>query len=235
MPVQVGGGIRNEQDVSAWRPGATRVVIGSTAVKQPQLVQSWFERYGADALVLALDAHRRAGRETRGHQRLAGGFRRHAGTGGGAVPALRAEARAVHRHFARRYAGRVQRGAVSGDRPPLSAGGLPASGGIGNLDDIAQLRGSARCQRDRGAPCWKVNLALRRRSHAGKTDNPVPDVKDGQVVKGVQFRNHEIIGDIVPLAQRYAQEGATSWCFTILPPRATAGWWTKAGYRAWRR
>jgi len=34
------------------------------------------------------------------------------------------------------------------------------------------------------------------------------DVRDGQVVKGVQFRNHEIIGDIVPLAQRYAQEGA---------------------------
>lgn len=31
------------------------------------------------------------------------------------------------------------------------------------------------------------------------------DVKDGQVVKDVQFRSHEIIGDIVPLAQRYAQ------------------------------
>lgn len=47
MPVQVGGGIRNEQDVSALlEAGATRVVIGSTAVKQPQLVQRWFERYG---------------------------------------------------------------------------------------------------------------------------------------------------------------------------------------------
>lgn len=30
---------------------------------------------------------------------------------------------------------------------------------------------------------------------------PCLDVRDGQVVKGVQFRNHEIIGDIVPLAQ----------------------------------
>lgn len=64
---------------------------------------------------------------------------------------------------------------------------------------------------------------------------PCLDVKDGQVVKGVQFRNHEIIGDIVPLAQRYAQEGADELVFTISPPRATAGWWTKAGYRAWRR
>ncbi|WP_259772337.1 imidazole glycerol phosphate synthase subunit HisF [Moraxella cuniculi] len=39
------------------------------------------------------------------------------------------------------------------------------------------------------------------------------DVRDGQVVKGVQFRNHEIIGDIVPLAQRYADEGADELVF----------------------
>lgn len=42
---------------------------------------------------------------------------------------------------------------------------------------------------------------------------PCLDVKDSQVVKGVQFRNHEIIGDIVPLAQRYAQEGANELVF----------------------
>lgn len=42
---------------------------------------------------------------------------------------------------------------------------------------------------------------------------PCLDVRDGQVVKGVQFRNHEIIGDIVPLAQRYAEEGADELVF----------------------
>ncbi len=42
---------------------------------------------------------------------------------------------------------------------------------------------------------------------------PCLDVRDGQVVKGVQFRNHEIIGDIVPLAKRYAQEGADELVF----------------------
>ncbi|WP_027712230.1 1-(5-phosphoribosyl)-5-[(5-phosphoribosylamino)methylideneamino]imidazole-4-carboxamide isomerase [Dickeya chrysanthemi] len=56
VPVQVGGGIRTEQDVDALlAAGASRVVIGSTAVKQPEQVQQWFTRYGADALVLALD------------------------------------------------------------------------------------------------------------------------------------------------------------------------------------
>ncbi|MGB0833545.1 MAG: imidazole glycerol phosphate synthase subunit HisF [Psychrobium sp.] len=42
---------------------------------------------------------------------------------------------------------------------------------------------------------------------------PCLDVKDGLVVKGVQFRNHEIIGDIVPLAKRYAEEGADELVF----------------------
>lgn len=56
VPVQVGGGIRSEEDVkSLLAAGASRVVIGSTAVSQPELVKTWFERYGADAIVLALD------------------------------------------------------------------------------------------------------------------------------------------------------------------------------------
>jgi imidazole glycerol-phosphate synthase subunit HisF len=42
---------------------------------------------------------------------------------------------------------------------------------------------------------------------------PCLDVKDGKVVKGVQFRNHEIVGDIVPLAARYALEGADELVF----------------------
>ncbi|RUO19330.1 imidazole glycerol phosphate synthase subunit HisF [Aliidiomarina iranensis] len=42
---------------------------------------------------------------------------------------------------------------------------------------------------------------------------PCLDVRDGQVVKGVQFRNHEIVGDIVPLATRYAEEGADELVF----------------------
>ena len=42
---------------------------------------------------------------------------------------------------------------------------------------------------------------------------PCLDVKDGKVVKGVQFRNHETIGDIVPLAKRYAEEGADELVF----------------------
>jgi cyclase len=42
---------------------------------------------------------------------------------------------------------------------------------------------------------------------------PCLDVKDGRVVKGVQFRNHEVVGDIVELAHRYCAEGADELVF----------------------
>ena len=42
---------------------------------------------------------------------------------------------------------------------------------------------------------------------------PCLDVRDGRVVKGVQFRNHEDVGDIVDLALRYAAEGADELVF----------------------
>ncbi|MBM6604560.1 1-(5-phosphoribosyl)-5-[(5-phosphoribosylamino)methylideneamino]imidazole-4-carboxamide isomerase [Enterobacteriaceae bacterium RIT814] len=56
VPVQVGGGVRIEEDVAALlNAGVARVVVGSTAVKDPETVKGWFRRFGADALVLALD------------------------------------------------------------------------------------------------------------------------------------------------------------------------------------
>jgi cyclase len=39
------------------------------------------------------------------------------------------------------------------------------------------------------------------------------DVKDGRVVKGVQFRNHVDMGDILDLSQRYTDEGVDELVF----------------------
>ncbi|HSG59195.1 MAG TPA: imidazole glycerol phosphate synthase subunit HisF [Woeseiaceae bacterium] len=42
---------------------------------------------------------------------------------------------------------------------------------------------------------------------------PCLDVRDGQVVKGVRFRNHRIVGGIIELAERYSVEGADELVF----------------------
>ncbi|MFT5789249.1 MAG: phosphoribosylformimino-5-aminoimidazole carboxamide ribotide isomerase [Shewanella sp.] len=57
-PIQVGGGIRTEAQVSELLEiGVSRVVIGSLAVNEPELVKSWFLKYGSDAICLALDVN----------------------------------------------------------------------------------------------------------------------------------------------------------------------------------
>ncbi|EWH09619.1 1-(5-phosphoribosyl)-5-[(5-phosphoribosylamino)methylideneamino] imidazole-4-carboxamide isomerase [Catenovulum agarivorans DS-2] len=56
MRFQAGGGIRRKRDVEQLlEAGVERVVIGSLAVKQPELVKSWIDTYGPNAIVLALD------------------------------------------------------------------------------------------------------------------------------------------------------------------------------------
>jgi len=42
---------------------------------------------------------------------------------------------------------------------------------------------------------------------------PCLDVRDGQVVKGVRFRDHRVVGDILTLASRYRDEGADELVF----------------------
>jgi len=65
---------------------------------------------------------------------------------------------------------------------------------------------------------------------------PCLDVKDGRVVKGVRFRNHEDVGDIVSLAARYAGEGADELVFYDISAspdsRAVEPEWVKRVARA---
>ena len=58
MTIQTGGGIRTENDIqSLLDAGVSKVVLGSIAVKNIELVKSFFQRFGADKIVLALDVN----------------------------------------------------------------------------------------------------------------------------------------------------------------------------------
>jgi phosphoribosylformimino-5-aminoimidazole carboxamide ribotide isomerase len=56
LKVQAGGGIRHERTIeSLLNAGVKRVIIGSLAVKNRQLVESWIKRFGPEHIVLAFD------------------------------------------------------------------------------------------------------------------------------------------------------------------------------------
>jgi phosphoribosylformimino-5-aminoimidazole carboxamide ribotide isomerase len=57
MQVQAGGGVRSEDDFKRFvDAGVSRVVVGSLAVREPDLVEALRWRYGSESLTLALDA-----------------------------------------------------------------------------------------------------------------------------------------------------------------------------------
>jgi imidazole glycerol-phosphate synthase subunit HisF len=61
VPLTVGGGVRTEGDVRALlRAGADRVVLNTAAVSDPGLLARCAERFGAQCVVVAVDARRRA-------------------------------------------------------------------------------------------------------------------------------------------------------------------------------
>jgi len=80
MPLTVGGGVRSVEDVRRLLlAGADKVAINSSAVDDPDLITRAAERFGAQAIVVAIDARKtRAGGET-GWEVYVHGGRRAAG------------------------------------------------------------------------------------------------------------------------------------------------------------
>ena len=57
LQIQTGGGIRGAAEVAALlEGGADRVVVGSLAVSDPDIVIGWLERFGVESITVALDA-----------------------------------------------------------------------------------------------------------------------------------------------------------------------------------
>ena len=57
LKVEVGGGIRTLETIQAYLDlGITRVILGSVALKNPQLVADAVQRFGADRIVVGIDA-----------------------------------------------------------------------------------------------------------------------------------------------------------------------------------
>lgn len=57
VKVQVGGGIRTREDIQHYLSnGVARVIIGSLAIRNPELAVSFIEEFGADQIVIGIDA-----------------------------------------------------------------------------------------------------------------------------------------------------------------------------------
>ena len=63
IPLTIGGGIRTADDVGrALRHGADKVSLNTSAVEQPEVITASAERFGAQCIVVSIDAAREGGR-----------------------------------------------------------------------------------------------------------------------------------------------------------------------------
>ena len=59
MPLAVGGGIRSLDDVRGLlRAGADKVIVGTRAIEDPDLIRNAADRFGSQCMVVALDVRR---------------------------------------------------------------------------------------------------------------------------------------------------------------------------------
>ncbi|WP_146553562.1 1-(5-phosphoribosyl)-5-[(5-phosphoribosylamino)methylideneamino]imidazole-4-carboxamide isomerase [Rummeliibacillus sp. SL167] len=57
LKVQIGGGIRSEEDVRYYlENGVDRVIIGSLAIREPELVKGFIKEFGSERIVIGIDA-----------------------------------------------------------------------------------------------------------------------------------------------------------------------------------
>lgn len=80
MPLTVGGGVRTIDDVrNLLLAGADKVSINTAAVHRPEFVEEASRRFGAQCIVVAIDAKRRGHDASAGWEVFTHGGRRHTG------------------------------------------------------------------------------------------------------------------------------------------------------------
>ena len=219
VPVQSGGGVR---DLDAAAPlldcGVQRVVVGTAAVIQPEVLEAMLERWPGR---IAVGLDHRAALDDDGASRREVAV--HGWVSGGGVELETALGRLDGLPLAAVVVTDIDRDGT-GSGPDTSGLGrlleltrhpIVASGGIGRIEDLVALNGPF----GGGAPAWRgdsgPSAALggiypqggHRRVRAVRVIACL-DIDNGRVVKGVEFKKLRDAGDPVALAARYDAEGA---------------------------
>jgi phosphoribosylformimino-5-aminoimidazole carboxamide ribotide isomerase len=210
LRIQVGGGIRSLDDARAWIDcGAERLVIGTVAAEAPALLASLVATFGAERVIPAIDVRdgiiRVAGWERASAAAIADVFARIEGLG------IR---EALVTDISRD--GVLRGPAFELYRSLNTTVRIIASGGVSNASDVVSLR---RLGNVSGCVIGKALLdrrvELRDLTARVSVPDSVPirvipclDMRDGRVVKGVNFENIRDAGDPVECARRYEEEGA---------------------------
>lgn len=212
LTVDFGGGIKSDADIErVFAAGASMLTVGSVAVKKPDLFLAWLNKYGPEKIILGADF--RDGyiavdgwSETSAQSLfdfldyyVERGVRKVISTDIQTDGTLQGPSVRMYRDILDRY-------------PALE---LTASGGLGSLDDLRALNDAGIKSVISGKAFYESKIPLRPYPLETLARRIIPclDIKDGRVVKGVNFVGLRDAGDPVELARSYSEQGADELVF----------------------
>ncbi len=212
LRVQVGGGVRTLEHARMWLDaGAERIVVGTVAADDPHTFDELIATIGASRIVPAIDL--------RGSEVRVGGWTRNT-TASLETVVQRIERAGIENILVTDI---NRDGVLAGPSLALyhRLGGetklrIIASGGVTTLGDVvslARLPNVSGCVIGRALLDGRFTFAEARERAASPNAMPeriIPclDIRDGRVVKGVNFEGIRDAGDPVECAKRYEAEGA---------------------------
>lgn len=209
LKVQIGGGIRDLETAKAYLDiGATRVILGSVALSNPEIVEEIINAYGSDRVVVSLDGRK---------DKVAGE--------GWLVKTEKdlfevAESLVAIGVDNFIYTDIERDGTLNGpnientlELAKKAGKNIIVAGGVSSEADVFELskykdQGIEGVIIGRAIYTGDIDLENLLKNIKPKRIIPCLDVKDGRVVKGINFVDIKDAGDPVELAQVYDQEGA---------------------------
>ena len=215
IPVQVGGGIRSYQTAEGYlENGIQRILLSTAAVEDPGLIRRLIKKFGVDRVAIAADIK---------HGRFAtDGWTK---SGGKAVRASIAMLKqlAIENVL---VTDASKDGLLAGPNFVLAKQFIDAgfqtiaAGGVSTLADIEEFNKLGTYGVVVGKAVYEGAIDLERaqasvtyRNSLAKRIIPCLDVKNGRVVKGINFKNLRDAGDPVELGQKYSRSGADELVF----------------------
>lgn len=214
LPTEVGGGIRTYRAARTYLDGgATRIMLSTAAIKNPDLIRRLIKKYGPARIMVAADS--RAGRFATDGWTKSGspvtatlGLLKELGVTDVLVTDVSRDGTLRGPNF-----DLMQRFIDAGFR-------VTAAGGVAALTDLGELHKRGAVAAVAGKAVYEGAVDIREATAVAADKNtlvkriiPCLDVKDGQVVKGINFTALKSVGDPVGLARQYCRAGADELVF----------------------
>ena len=215
IPIQVGGGIRSYEDARSYLDnGVNRIILSSIIIENPKMLEKLVKDFGSSKIIFSLDI--------KDGQFASAGWKDLENKSVTDIITL-IKSIGIKTIVVTDV---TKDGMLKGPNFELMRGMLNekfeiiAAGGVSSVSDLSELKKIGVKSAIIGKALYEGKVDLKKAldlvkpvSNLTKRIIPCLDVKDGKVVKGVRFRDHTVMGDIVELAKRYSDEGADELVF----------------------